>query len=84
MEGESGFTRSIIDELHSLDNEQDQMEGKSCVSRSFRDEVHSGDFQGVQMKGENMVVLEVSLMNFIFQISKEIKWKVKKVLLEVS
>ena len=31
-----------------------------------------------------MVLLEVPLMNFILQISSEIKWKVKVVLLEVS
>ena len=28
MEGESGVTRSIIDELHSLDIQRDQMEGE--------------------------------------------------------
>ena len=32
MEGESGVTRSIIDELHSSDNQGDQMEGKSGVT----------------------------------------------------
>ena len=32
MEGESGVTRSIIDELHSPDIEGDQMEGESGVS----------------------------------------------------
>ena len=31
-----------------------------------------------------VVLLEVSLMNFILPISNEIKWKVKLVLLEVS
>ena len=36
------------------------------------------------MEGERMVLLEVSLMNFMLWISKEIKWKVKVVLLEVS
>ena len=29
MEGESGFTRSIIDELHPSDIQRDQMEGES-------------------------------------------------------
>ena len=57
MEGESGATRSIIDELHS----SDMVKRKVIV-----------------------VLLEVSLMNFIFRISKEIKWKEKVVLLEVS
>ena len=37
MEGESGVTRSIIEELHSLDIERDQMEGESGVIRSIRD-----------------------------------------------
>ena len=35
MEGESGVTRSIIDELHSSDIQGDQMEGKSAVTRSI-------------------------------------------------
>ena len=29
MEGESGVTRSIIDELHSSNIQRDQMEGES-------------------------------------------------------
>ena len=37
MEGESGSSRSIIDELHSWDIQGDQMEGKSGVTRSFID-----------------------------------------------
>ena len=57
MEDESGGTRSIIDELHSLHIQGDQKEVK-------------------------VVLLEVSLMNFILGISKEIKWKLKVVLLE--
>ena len=36
------------------------------------------------MEGESMVLLEVSLMNNIFRISKEIKWNVKVVLLDIS
>ena len=36
------------------------------------------------MEGESMVLLEGTSMNFIFEISKEIKWKVKVVLVEVS
>ena len=58
MEGESGVTPSIIDELNAWDIQVDQMEVK-------------------------VVLLEVSLMNFILQISEESKWKVKVVLLEV-
>ena len=41
MEGESGVTRSIIDEFHSLDIQGDQMEGESGVTGSILDELHS-------------------------------------------
>ena len=43
MEGESRFTRSIIDELDSSDIQRDQMEGGSCVTRSIIDELHSSN-----------------------------------------
>ena len=43
MEGESGVTRSIIDELYSSDIQRDQMEGDSGVTRSIIDELHSSD-----------------------------------------
>ena len=32
MEGESGLTRNIIDELHSSDIQRDQIEGASGVT----------------------------------------------------
>ena len=32
MEGESGVTRSIIDELHCWDMQKDQMEGEGGVT----------------------------------------------------
>ena len=35
MEGESGVTRSIIDELHSTDIEGDKMEGEGGVTGSI-------------------------------------------------
>ena len=38
MEGESGVTRSIIDELHSSDIQRDQMEDESGVTRGIPDE----------------------------------------------
>ena len=41
MEGESGVTRTIIDELHSWDIQRDQMEGGSRVARSIIDELLS-------------------------------------------
>ena len=37
MEGESGVIRSIIDELHSLDIQRDQVEGENGVTRSVID-----------------------------------------------
>ena len=45
MEGESGVTRSIIDELHSLDIQQDPKEVERGVTRSIIDELHSSDIQ---------------------------------------
>ena len=41
MEGESGVTRSIIDELHWSDIRGDQMEEESIVTGSIIDELHS-------------------------------------------
>ena len=41
MEGESAVTRSIIDTLHSSDNQGDQMEGESGFTRSIIDALHS-------------------------------------------
>ena len=46
MEGESGVTRTIIDELHSSDIHGDQMADESCVIRSIIDEVDPSDIQG--------------------------------------
>ena len=40
MEGESGATQSIIDELHSSDIQRDQKEGESGVTGSIIDELH--------------------------------------------
>ena len=45
MEGESGVTRSIIDEFHSSVIQDDQMESEGCVTRSIIDELHSADIQ---------------------------------------
>ena len=41
MEGESGVILSIIEELHSSDNQQDQMEGESGVTRNIIAELQS-------------------------------------------
>ena len=43
MEGESGVTRSIIDEIHSSDIKGDQIEGESGVTRNIIDKVHSSN-----------------------------------------
>ena len=45
MEGRSGVTRSIIDDIHAWDIERDQMEGGSCVARSIIAELHSSDME---------------------------------------
>ena len=45
MEGESGLTRRIIEEVHSRDIQGDQMEGGSGVTRSSIVELHSLDIQ---------------------------------------
>ena len=41
MEGESGVTRSFIDEFHAWDIQGDKMEGEGGVTRSIIDELHS-------------------------------------------
>ena len=41
MEGESGVTRSIIDEIHFWDIQGDQMEGERGVIRTKIDGLHS-------------------------------------------
>ena len=41
MEGESGVTRSIIDEIDSSDIQGDQIEGESWVIPNIIDELHS-------------------------------------------
>ena len=72
MKGESGVTRSIVDRLLSWNIQGDQMEGESGVTRSIVDELHSSDIQRDEMEVK-VVLLDVSLMNLIFRISKEIK-----------
>ena len=46
MEGESGVTKSIIEELHSSDIQGDQKEGESGITRNIIDQLHSWDIQG--------------------------------------
>ena len=40
MEGESGVTRTIIDEIHSSFIQGDQMEGEIGVTRCIIDKLH--------------------------------------------
>ena len=68
--GESGVTRSIIEVLHPLDIQRDQMEGEGGVTRSIIDELHSLDMVKWKVK---VVLVQVSLMNFILRISKKNK-----------
>ena len=55
------------------------MEGESGVTRSIIDEHQSWDMQGDKMEGESGVYFEVSLINLIPRVLKEIKWNVKVV-----
>ena len=48
MEGESGVTPSIIDELHSWEIQGDQIESEIGVTPSVIDELQSWDIQGDQ------------------------------------
>ena len=78
MERESDVTRSVIDELHSRDIQGDQMEGErmALLKVSLMNFI-------LRISKAKVVLLEVSLMNFILGITKEIKGKVKVLLLEV-
>ena len=49
MEGETGVTGSINDELHSWNVQRDQNEGEGGFTRSIFDERHSSDIQGDQI-----------------------------------
>ena len=67
MEGESGVSRTIIDELHSTDIKRDHVEGEGGVTGSIIEELHSLDLVKWKVK---VVVIEVSLMNLNLGISK--------------
>ena len=56
MEGESGFTRTKIDELHSSDIQRDEMEAEISFARRIIHELHSWHIRGRQMEGESMVL----------------------------
>ena len=73
MEGESRVTGSIIDELPSWNSQGDQMEGEGGVTRrvSFIKFILRISCE-IKWKVK-VVLLQVSLMNFTLQISKDIK-----------
>ena len=73
MEGEGGVTRIIIVELFFSDIQGDQIEGESGATRSFIDELHSSAICKEIKWKVKLVLLEVSLMNFILRISNKIK-----------
>ena len=52
MEGETGNTESINDEVHSWNIQRDQVEGGSGGIRSIIDEAHSSDMQRDQTESE--------------------------------
>ena len=69
-EGESGVNLIIIDDLHFSDIQRGKMEGESGVTLNIIDQLHSADMVKWKVK---VALLEVSLMNFVLAISKEIK-----------
>ena len=82
MECESGATRSIMDELHSLDIQRDEMAGEVVLLEVSLMNLILRLSKEIKWN-VNGVLLEVSLMTFIVRISNEIKWNVKMVLLEI-
>ena len=78
MEGESGVTRSIIDEIRSSDIQGDQMEGESGVTRSIIDELHSWDIQRDQREAESGVtrsmIHEISFFGYLTRSNGRCKW----------
>ena len=72
----------MIAELHSVDIQGDQIERESGVTPSIIDELHLRISKEIKWKVK-VVLIEVSLMNFILWISNEIKWNLQVVLLKV-
>ena len=65
MEGESGVTQRIIDEIHSSDIQGEQMEGESGVTKSIIDELYSSDIQGGKKEGEGGITRRVFFFAFL-------------------
>ena len=68
MADESGLLQSIIDEILPSGIQGDQMEGEGGVPPSMIDELHYLNIQQDQREVK-VVLLELSLMNFILAIS---------------
>ena len=83
MEGGSGVTRSIIDELLSSDLQGDQTVDECGVTRSINMNFILRISKHIKYKVK-VVLLELSLLNFILGISNEIKWNVNVVVLDGS
>ena len=78
MEGETGVTHSIVDELHSWDIQGDQMEGERMVLLEVSlTKLILGMSKKVKWKVKVMLV-EVSLMNFILRYSRRSKGMQKR------
>ena len=75
MEGESGFTRSIIDELHF--SHMVKRKVKVVLLEVSLMNFILGISKEIKRKMKKLL-LEVSSKNFIVGISKEIKWSVKE------
>ena len=67
MEGDSGVTRSMIDQLHSLDIQEYQTEEESRVTRSIIDGLFSSDMIKWKVK---VPLPEISWTIFILRTSK--------------
>ena len=50
MQGKGGVIPSIIDEIHSLNIQGDQMEGESGVTRNIIDQLLSWNIQKIKWK----------------------------------
>ena len=77
MEGQSGVTRSIIDELYSSDIQGDQREGerKALLKESLVNLILG---MSMEIKWKMKAgLLEASLMKFILGTSRETKWKME-------
>ena len=78
MAGESGVTRSIIDELHPSDIQGDEMEGERRITPKIIDEFYSWDIQRHKMGGESgvtrRIIHELHLLRYPRKSNGRSKW----------